>query len=448
MSGFQRRRTQLEKLPAGELQGATRLDLAGDLTELPDEVYELADTLEVLNVSGNSLTGFPDKFASFKKLRILFCSGNPFTTVPEVLGECESLSMVGFKACDITTVSASALPAKLQWLILTDNKINTLPAGLGDCQLLQKCMLAGNQLSSLPDEMRACINLELLRLSANRFETLPPWLLELPKLSWLAFSGNPLNHVAETTAAINSSLDQIVWDQLNIEQPLGEGASGVIYRASLDKPKADRQKVAVKVFKGSVTSDGLPGSEMAAFAAAGNHDHLTNVEGVLCDHPQHAEGIVMSLIDDRFKTLAQPPDFNTCTRDVYAADQSMSFEHVVRLALGVASAVAQLHEKGLMHGDLYAHNILHDCQGDCILSDFGGASFLPDDQPQALAMQRVEVRAFSCLLEELLRLCDKAGTTDPMTELYALQRDCAVGTVSDRPLFREIVEKLKKIQCT
>jgi len=150
MSDSPNLRDQLSRLRAGEMQNATRLDLSNDLTELPAEILDLADSLEVLNLSGNRLTDLPQELVKLKNLKIIFCSNNLFTHVPEVLGECESLSMVGFKACDIETVSGNALPENLQWLILTDNKIKEIPAEIGNCQYLQKCMLAGNQLRTQP----------------------------------------------------------------------------------------------------------------------------------------------------------------------------------------------------------------------------------------------------------------------------------------------------------
>ena len=59
---------------------------------------------------------------------MLFCSNNPFTELPAVLGQCPQLSMVGFKACTIRHVPAASLPRDLRWLILTDNQIGELPA--------------------------------------------------------------------------------------------------------------------------------------------------------------------------------------------------------------------------------------------------------------------------------------------------------------------------------
>jgi hypothetical protein len=72
-----------------------------------------------------------------------------------------------------------------------------------------------------------------------------------------------------------------------------------------------------------------------------------------------------------------------------------------------------------MHGDLYAHNILHGGQGQALMGDFGAASFYATgDQTLADALQRLEVRAFGCLLEELLDRCDAQASTQSSHYLH------------------------------
>lgn len=163
----------LEQLRAGELCGARHLKLCENLTEFPTEILSLKETLEVLDLTGNQLSMLPDELAGFGKLRIIFCSENRFTELPEVLGRCPALTMVGFKANRIATVSAKALPAGLRWLILTDNAVEQLPDELGQCDALQKLMLAGNRLRELPASLANCRKLELLRIAANRIERFP-----------------------------------------------------------------------------------------------------------------------------------------------------------------------------------------------------------------------------------------------------------------------------------
>ena len=415
----------LSLLRAGKLSGATRLDLSGGLTEFPREVFDLADSLEILNLSGNRLSDLPDDLPRLRKLKILFCSQNEFRHVPPVVGRCGALEMVAFKSNRIETVAEDSLPESLRWLILTDNRIAWLPVSLGKCKPLQKLMLAGNLLEDLPDEMAACVNLELVRLAANRFQSLPDWLFTLPRLSWLAFSGNP---VAGEAAA--NEIEHIPWSGLEVGQKLGEGASGVIHRARWN---ADGGKhVAVKLFKGSVTSDGMPSCEMAACLAAGDHPHLIRPLGEITGHPEKTAGLVMELIGDEFTNLAGPPSLESCTRDVYPEGTWFSPLVVIRIATGIAEAAMALHAKGIMHGDLYAHNILQNEDGGCLLGDFGAATFYRDGEP----LERIEARAFGCLLEELLERMDSGASERPTLE--DLTRQCLHDEPAARPGFATI----------
>lgn len=442
----------LEQLRAGQLAGIKRLDLSCGLTEFPAEIFDLADSLEILNLSGNALTQLPPDLGRLHKLRVVFCSDNQFITVPEVLGQCPHLTMIGFKANQIRTLPAAALPAGLRWLILTDNQLQALPDEIGNCTQLQKLMLAGNQLETLPKTMAACTRLELLRIAANRLTQLPEWLLQLPRLAWLAYAGNPFCAAAEAASEAQHPIGAIRWEQLTIEQQLGEGASGVIYKAQL-QPNDEGltpEEVAVKLFKGAVTSDGLPHSEMAACISAGAHPSLIAVKGKISQHPTAAEGLVLELIAPAFVNLAGPPSLASCTRDIYAPNTRFSLPATLRLAYGIASAARHLHAQGILHGDLYAHNILTTPEGQCLLGDFGAACFFdPDRQDMAAALQRVEVRAFGCLLEELLARCEApASATATLQSLQALQARCVQPTVTARPLFAEIEELLADLTLT
>lgn len=405
---------ELEALKQGKLAGATRLQLRGGLSEFPREIFDLADTLEVLDLTGNALSRLPEDLPRLRKLGVLFCSSNAFEELPEVLGSCPALSMVGFRANKISRVPGAALPRDLRWLILTENEIEELPAELGNCAALQKLMLSGNRLTTLPETMAQCERLEMVRMAANRFSELPAWLLELPCLAWLALAGNPMCPIPTDLHAPS----EIPWSELRLEEKLGEGASGVISRAAWLRDGNTDADVAVKVFKTAVTSDGLPENEIAACLAAGSHAHLPGVIGQVSGHPEGAQALVMPLLGAGSRALAGPPSFASCTRDVYAEECRFTVEEVRRIATGVGNAVAHLHRCGLMHGDLYAHNVLRDDAGHVVLSDLGAACFLRSlDSRTAAALERVEMRAFHVMVEELLERC--AGDE---TEVEALRR--------------------------
>ena len=427
----------LAELRAGQLAGAQRIDLSCGLTEFPREIFDLADSLEVLNLSGNARATRPDDLHRLHRLRVLFCSDNRFTTLPEALGRCRGLDIVGFKANRIRTVPEASLPASLRWLILTDNLIEELPDSLGHCTGMQKLMLAGNRLRTLPPSVAGLARLELLRISANRFETLPAWLPSLPRLSWLACAGNPFDTRAEDAAIAAQSVPHVDWRELTLGRKLGEGASGVIHQATLGKA----QQVAVKLFKGAVTSDGWPHSEMAACIAAGAHPTLIAAQSRIDGHPEGTQGLVMGLVDPAFVTLAGPPSLASCTRDVYAGDARWPGGVALRIARDIASAMQHLHARGILHGDLYAHNILWHAQRGGRLGDFGAAWMTGAlAAAQARAFQGLEMRAFGCLLEELIERCTDAVPAS----VAALKDRCLQPDAAARPSFAEALRLLQQ----
>lgn len=420
----------LTALRNGDLAGARQLTLREGLTAFPREIFALADTLEVLDLSGNALTSLPDDLGRLSRLRVLFCSGNRFERLPPALGDCAVLSQVGFRGCGLSEVPAEALPPALRWLTLTDNAIEALPDALGQRPMLQKLMLSGNRLRALPSSLAGHGRLELLRLAANRLEALPGWLAEVPSLAWLAWAGNPFDHGAPASSRT------VAWSALRLGRPLGEGASGHVHAADwLDGEET--RPVAVKLFKGAMTSDGLPEREMAACLAAGEHPNLTGALGRLVDHPGGAEGLLMPLLPPDWRVLAGPPSLESCSRDVYDEALRLDLDVALRIARDVGAGAAHLHARGLSHGDLYAHNVLWDgAAGAAVLSDLGGASFLPGGPGDPL--ERLDVLAFGRLLGELLERC--AAT--PPANLIDLQRHCTAAQPAARPTMAEAVDSL------
>ena len=431
-------KNSLEDLKLGKLIGTKKLKLACGLKEFPEEILSLAETLEVLDLSDNQLTELPDTISQLKNLKIIFFARNNFTVFPSILIECSALSMIGFKSNHIQTVPENAFPPLLKWLILTDNKIEKLPKSIGDCRLLQKCALAGNLIEELPVEMKNCLNLELLRVSANNLKSIPKWLFELPNLSWVAFGGNSTAHQIE----LNTNIESFQWKDFTIKKLLGEGASGLISKAHWVTKKED---VAIKIFKGAVTSDGLPEDEMAIAIAAGKHENLIQVLGKIKAHPEDKYGLVMELISPAYISLGNPPNMETCTRDVFDEKSVFSAEQLLKIAKSIASVCCQLHSKGINHGDLYAHNILVNKNAECLLGDFGAASFYDVNSVLAYNIERVEVRAFGCLLEDVLGIVSKKEINNELRfKWQKLITDCTISDVKVRLNFSEILRALNK----
>ncbi len=402
----------LSQLKAGQLIGITSLTLSEELTTFPLEILSLADTLEVLDLSNNHLSSLPNEFAQLHQLKIMFASNNQFKTLPAVLGQCKKLEMVGFKSNQICEVANDSLPSQLRWLILTDNHIETMPDSLGERPRLQKLALAGNKLRALPQTLAQASNLELIRISANQLTECPMQLLDLPKLAWIAFAGNPFSqsHLA------HKSVPELPSSSFVLGKVLGQGASGIIYQGSWKTPQeALPNNIAIKVFKGQVTSDGYPSDELQACLSISKHDNFVqslaqvNEEGYLA--------LIMDLIAPHYSNLAQPPSLQTCTRDTFAANANLSIRKIVKIVQQMQNVLAHLERHQVCHGDFYAHNTLVDDDANVIFGDFGASSMYHMlNKDTQVKVMKIEQRAFRHFISDLLTIC---ADEDKDSEMFA-----------------------------
>ena len=151
----------------------------------------------------------------------------------------------------------------------------------------------------------------------------------------------------------------------------------------------------------------------------------------------------MDLIDPSYRNLAALPSMASCTRDIYEHGTRFSLDVAMRMVRGIASVAAHLHRQGITHGDLYGHNILWNTTGDCLLGDFGAASFhATTDNLETRALQRIEVRAFGVLLGELLARIDSGLSAERREVLQALEQRCCQPDVLARPGFGEVIQVL------
>jgi hypothetical protein len=397
----------LAQLKSGQLTGISRLTLSENLTSFPTEILSLADTLEILDLSNNQLSALPNSLKQLKKMKIIFASNNHFETLPESLGQCESLEMVGFKSNKIKHVPDESLPAKLRWLILTDNQLTRLPDTLGERPRLQKLALAGNQLTQLPANLTQLTNLELVRISANQLTECPDQLLVLPKLAWLAFSGNPFS----CSDIDIQSVPVVPFSSFSLQNVLGQGASGVISKAVWNTATdAFPDEIAVKVFKGELTSDGYPEDELQACLKVG--DHASLVKSLAQVNEQDCLALVMQLIPEHYNNLGLPPDFDTCTRDTFKVGFTLPIEQISKVVKQMQSVFAHLHENQVSHGDLYAHNTLFDQDANIIFGDFGAATMYHMlNETQQAQVQQIEHRALNYFIEDLLSVCAEEDKT-------------------------------------
>jgi serine/threonine protein kinase len=193
-----------------------------------------------------------------------------------------------------------------------------------------------------------------------------------------------------------------------------------------------------------MTSDGLPQEEMDINISIGQHENLVDVLAQVKNHPLNKDALMLELIPSRFFNLGLPPSLESCTRDVYPSDFKLSTKAVLKIVKAMASAGVHIHQRGIMHGDFYAHNIMIDVDVNAILGDFGGASYYESEDFELNdSLEKLEIRAFGCLIEELLELSKEDNEDLNIKDfLFELQKLCFNEIVEKRPSFEYISKKL------
>ena len=160
---------------------------------------EAAGRVEVLNLSGNDLTGpIPPELGNLTSLEWLYLSGNDLTgPIPPELGNLTSLTELYLSGNDLTGPIPPELGnlADLESLYLGYNDLTgPIPTELGNLADLRVLHLAANRLTDrVPTELGILISLERLSLHSNDLTgPIPPELGNLTSLEWLYLSGNDL----------------------------------------------------------------------------------------------------------------------------------------------------------------------------------------------------------------------------------------------------------------
>jgi len=153
---------------------------------------------------------------------------------------------------------------------------------------------------------------------------------------------------------------------------------------------------------------------------------------------------------DSWKDLGKPPSFDTVARDTYDENVRFTAKEIMAVARDIGSALRELHAMGVVHGDVYAHNILYVKESPGIaprakLGDFGAAWFYEKGSPNARTIELNEARAFGAVLEEVSARHDGASDVHPITAVAALAA-ALVGDRDGRLLFDDIVQRVAAIQ--
>jgi tRNA A-37 threonylcarbamoyl transferase component Bud32 len=160
--------------------------------------------------------------------------------------------------------------------------------------------------------------------------------------------------------------------------------------------------VAVKEYFATITSDGNPQEErkVSMVASSIGSKSLVKVLGKTKNG-----NLVMDLLKN-YSVFAGPPSMESCSRDVYDMNASVSVKRALAMIDNLLFALMKLHAAGICHGDFYGHNILISMvsEDELWLTDFGAAFFYERNSAYGDLIEKIERRALKHLITEILSI--------------------------------------------
>ncbi|XP_020585771.1 LRR repeats and ubiquitin-like domain-containing protein At2g30105 isoform X2 [Phalaenopsis equestris] len=155
------------------------------LKDIPDEVWDCASYVRILDISNNYIQELPEKIGSLKLLNKLYLNTNDLSD--------EKISWDGLAQLKSLTI-----------LSFNSNRIATLPPAVGSLTSLTILYIANNKLTCLPDELGCLNQLRVLNANFNRISSVPATIGNCSSLAEIDLSNNCLSELPETFANLKS----------------------------------------------------------------------------------------------------------------------------------------------------------------------------------------------------------------------------------------------------
>ncbi|XP_020585850.1 LRR repeats and ubiquitin-like domain-containing protein At2g30105 isoform X2 [Phalaenopsis equestris] len=156
-----------------------------NLKDIPDEVWNCASYIRILDISNNHIQELPEKIGTLKSLNKLYLNSNDLSD--------EKINWDGLMQLKSLTI-----------LSFNSNRLATLPPSVGSLTSLTQLHIAKNKLTCIPDELGCLNQLRVLKANCNSISSVPATIGNCSSLAEIDFSNNCLTKLPETFANLKS----------------------------------------------------------------------------------------------------------------------------------------------------------------------------------------------------------------------------------------------------
>jgi Leucine-rich repeat (LRR) protein len=175
-------------------KGKTKLDFSTlSLKAIPPEIAGL-ETLTELDISGHALNAVPDFIGNLRSLKRLSLGSRHSSAhdsdvkhivLPQSLADLTNLQNI-YLGYGIEIPEWLWDMDHLNALSICNDRIETLPAGIGNLKNLKKLRIYGEKISALPDEIGRCLPLTVIDLQCPRLTEIPASFSDLKTMRTLS----------------------------------------------------------------------------------------------------------------------------------------------------------------------------------------------------------------------------------------------------------------------
>lgn len=209
--------------------GCWHLNLScNGLQAVHSKTFAVNGPIEVVILNNNRLTDLPDELAQLKDSLIrLELSGNNFTTVPKII------------------ISLS----RLEILQFSNNRLHQFPTSLLHLRRLTTLHLSNNYLTQVPNAISQMVELRRLYLDHNRIEQIDQEFGKLTRLEILHLQGNSIRHLPTSLADLNALIELDCSDNPLVQPPLEICCQGVeVVRSYIRNQQMNNPRYCSKTF--------------------------------------------------------------------------------------------------------------------------------------------------------------------------------------------------------
>ncbi|KAL5479785.1 hypothetical protein EMCRGX_G023363 [Ephydatia muelleri] len=188
------------------------------------------------------------------------------------------------------------------------------------------------------------------------------------------FSNEPMKFSLTSMMVYKEVFDDalVCFDELKIEsKPIGEGAFGVVYKATFTRPHHGTEVVAVKTIKALRSENELKSFfEESTRMKSFKHPNIVELLGMCLDSPDGVPLMVLPfLVHGNLKSYLQQSRGFSPKLDEYP--NNLCCTMLVSMCLDIAKGMKYLADQKFVHRDLAARNCLVDVNLNIKVADFG-----------------------------------------------------------------------------